>query len=181
MFVKIGSVEKPTDIVDLLLECHERIRTFIGIARRIAGAHDSPPREVGTAAARVTRYFSESLPLHVADEEQSILPRLQGKDPAIDAVLAEMHLEHERHEPQLEALLGTCRMIEQFPERLAEWAPGLAAVATALEQDFLGHLEKEEKVILPAIRNLASEKERHAMLHELRARRANLGVGPGAR
>jgi iron-sulfur cluster repair protein YtfE (RIC family) len=92
-----------------------------------------------------------------------------------------MHLEHERHEPQLEALLGTCRMIEQFPERLAEWAPGLAAVATALEQDFLGHLEKEEKVILPAIRNLASEKERHAMLHELRARRANLGVGPGAR
>jgi iron-sulfur cluster repair protein YtfE (RIC family) len=181
MFVKIGSVEKPTDIVDLLLECHERIRTFIGIARRIAGAHDSPPAEVRAAAARVTRYFSESLPLHVADEEQSILPRLQGKDPAIDAVLAEMHLEHERHEPQLEALLGTCRMIEQFPERLAEWAPGLAAVATALEQDFLGHLEKEEKVILPAIRNLASEKERHAMLHELRARRANLGVGPGAR
>lgn len=175
MFVKIGSVEKPSDIVDLLLECHERIRTFIGIARRLAGAQESPPGEVREAASRVARYFSESLPLHVADEEESILPRLGGKDPGIDAALAAMRAEHAEHEPQLEALLNTCRMLERSPERLAEWGPGLAAVASALEQDFFEHLDKEEKVILPAIRNLLSQEERDTMLRELRARRANLG------
>jgi hypothetical protein len=79
MLIKIGPQKEISDIVDLLLECHERIRSFIGLAGRLANCGPVSDTEVSDAAARVVRYFSESLPLHVADEEESILPRLLGR------------------------------------------------------------------------------------------------------
>jgi hypothetical protein len=73
MLIKIGSsVAETGDVVDLLLACHERIRFFIDLAIRIADTTDASNEEIREAAARVVRYFSESLPLHVADEEESI-------------------------------------------------------------------------------------------------------------
>src|ERR1051326_5002660 len=90
MLVKIGPLDEPSDIVDLLKECHERIRTFINLAGRLAKAEEISDTDVRDGAGRVARYFSEALPLHVADEEQSILPRLQGKSAELDAALSEM-------------------------------------------------------------------------------------------
>jgi iron-sulfur cluster repair protein YtfE (RIC family) len=171
MLIKIGPTEEPTDIVDLLVECHGRIRSFIGLAQRLATAQEVTPEEVRDAAARVVRYFREALPLHVADEEQSILPRLSGKTPDLDAALADMRNEHAEHEPHLESLLDTCRVLQTSPERLNEFRQTLQAAASTLEKEFVTHLEKEEQVILPAIRELATPEERAAMLQELRARR----------
>jgi iron-sulfur cluster repair protein YtfE (RIC family) len=171
MLVNVGPLKEPSDIVDLLKECHDRIRTFIGLAIRLANTEGLPDSEVLDAAARVARYFSEALPFHVADEEESILPRLQGKTPELDAGLSEMHDEHRDHEPQIEALLNVCRTLQQSPERLTEVRPKLLACATRLEQEFLSHLDKEENLIFPAIRQLSTHEERDAMLHELRARR----------
>src|SRR5690606_27503113 len=79
MYVTIGKKNPKTDLIDALLECHERIRTFIDVAQRIATSPNAPPEEIREAATRVRRYFDEALPRHVADEEQSILPRLAGK------------------------------------------------------------------------------------------------------
>jgi len=171
MLVNIGPPQEPSDIVDQLKECHDRIRTFISLAARLASTDVISDIEVREAAARVTRYFSEALPLHVADEEESILPRLHGKTAELDAALSEMHGEHREHEPQVETLLGVCRKLQTLPENLNELRPTLLASATKLGQEFLSHLDKEEKVILPAIRQLATVEERDAMLRELRARR----------
>ena len=38
------------------------------------------------ASRRCERYFSEALPLHVEDEEQSLLPRRRGRTPELDDV-----------------------------------------------------------------------------------------------
>jgi iron-sulfur cluster repair protein YtfE (RIC family) len=171
MLVNIGPLKEPSDIVDLLTECHERIRTFISLAVRLANTEEISIADTRDAAARVSRYFSEALPLHVADEEESILPRLQGKTAELDATLSEMHLEHTDHEPQVETLLNLCRTLKETPERLNELRSKLKTCATALEQEFLSHLDKEEKLILPAIRQLSTAEERDAMLRELRARR----------
>jgi iron-sulfur cluster repair protein YtfE (RIC family) len=171
MLVNIGPLNEPSDIVDLLIECHERIRKFIGLAVQLAKTEELADTDVRDAAARVTRYFFEALPLHVADEEESILPRLQGKTAELDASLSEMHEEHREHEPQVENLLNVCRTLQESPERLNELRPKLLACATRLEQEFLNHLEKEESVILPAIRQLSTTEERDAMLRELRGRR----------
>jgi iron-sulfur cluster repair protein YtfE (RIC family) len=126
MLIQIGSSKEPSDIVDLLIECHQRIRSFIGLAARLADADGNSLEEVRNAAKRVTRYFSEALPLHVADEEENILPRLSGKDTELDATLERMHREHVEHEPHLATLVEVCRVLEDSPQRARSRAPKAA-------------------------------------------------------
>ena len=172
MLINIGPSKEPSDIVDLLLECHERIRLFIGLARRMAEAQHASKDEVQDAAARVCRYFSEALPLHVADEEESIMPRLSGRRREVDSALDAMRRQHKTHESGLEQLLQTCRLLELFPERFDERRESLRRVAAELERDLNTHLREEEAVVVPAIRSLLTAEEREAMLSEFRARRS---------
>ena len=171
MLIQIGSSKEPSDIVDLLMECHQRIRSFIGLASRLADVEGNSPEEVRDAAKRVTRYFSGALPLHVADEEESILPRLLRKDTELDATLERMHREHVEHEPHLATLIEVCRMLEDSPQRLDQVRQRLRSTASWLETEFDRHLGQEEKVILPAIRGLLTKEERAEILNELRNRR----------
>jgi hemerythrin-like domain-containing protein len=171
MLIQIGSGKDPSDIVDLLLECHGRIRSFIGLTSRLATVERLSHDEIRDAAMRITRYFSEALPLHVADEEQTILPRLSGRSAELDATLQTMHREHREHEPQLQLLLDTCKTLHSSPERLDDLRQTLLGAASALEAAFIAHLEEEERSILPAIRTLLTSEERDVMLSELRSRR----------
>jgi iron-sulfur cluster repair protein YtfE (RIC family) len=175
--VQLGRREAAGDAVGLLLECHDRIRAFTALARRIAEA-GAPDREtVVDAALRVRRYFTEALPLHAEDEERSILPRLRGLDPAVDAELAAMTDEHRAHERPLAALVAACEEIARVPARLAELQPVVARAAAELEAHFEEHLAREEKVIFPAIRRLLDPAVDAAIVGEIRARRR---PGPAA-
>ena len=94
------------DAVTLLLACHDRIRHFTEIAERLAQNPGSPARDRQDAAGAVLRYYQVALPLHEADENESIYPRLHEKLPpgylaaanesmvqqhtAIDALVAEL-------------------------------------------------------------------------------------------
>jgi iron-sulfur cluster repair protein YtfE (RIC family) len=171
MLINIGPPKEPSDIVDLLLECHQRIRSFIGLAGRLATTEKPSHDEIREAAARVSRYFSEALPLHVTDEEQSVVPRLAGKDPELDIVLQKMHSEHVGHEPKLQVLLETCNTLKASPEMLDHLRETLRDAASSLDAEFAGHLKQEEDVILPAIRTLLTPNQQAEMLTELRERR----------
>jgi len=172
VLINIGPSKEPSDIVDMLLECHERIRLFVGLARQLAEIQDAPEEQVRDAAARIRRYFSEGLPLHVADEEESIQPRLCGRRPEVDNAMEAMLQEHKSHESLLEELVHTCGILEAFPGLLSKKREGLGRVAARLEHDLGTHLREEEAVVLPAIRSLLTDEEREAMLEEFRARRA---------
>jgi iron-sulfur cluster repair protein YtfE (RIC family) len=171
MLIQIGPSRDPSDIVDLLLECHERIRSFLSLANRLALARAASRDEISDAAARITRYFSDALPLHLADEEQSILPRLSGRTPELDAALESMHQEHLDHEPQLNTLVELCRKLQASPERLEELRHALLSTASMLGKTLSTHLEHEEQIILPAIRTCLPPRAQAAMLSELRGRR----------
>jgi iron-sulfur cluster repair protein YtfE (RIC family) len=158
--------------VDLLLECHERIRYFIALAIRLESAENPSVDEIREAAGRVIRYFADALPLHVADEEESILPRLSGRERDLDRTLGNLHHEHSEHEPQLERLLRTCRDLHDTPEKLAELRQSLETTASTLQRNFVQHLDMEEKVVLPTIRQFLTFEEQAAILRELRARRS---------
>jgi iron-sulfur cluster repair protein YtfE (RIC family) len=158
----------PADVVDLFLECHERIRSFTGLAGRLAAAGDATPEDVVEAAARVRRYFAEALPLHVADEDDSVAPRLAGLDAEVDDALAVMAREHREHEEPLRALLALCGELAAAPRRAGE----LGGVVAVLEPAFAAHLEREERVVFPAIRRLLAPAQQAALLDEVRARRA---------
>ena len=172
MLAKIGKPSAADDAVGLLLECHERIRSFLALARRIAEVGPSEPGSVPEAAARVRRYFTEALPLHAQDEEESILPRLRGLDPVVDAELEAMAREHREHERPLRALVGACEQLARAPESLPDLAPVVEEATAELERHFAEHLGREEAVIFPAVRRLLDRSADAAIVREIRARRA---------
>jgi hemerythrin-like domain-containing protein len=162
-------------LVELLLACHDRIRSFIGLARTLARDESSEPAQVVESCRRCERYFAEALPLHVADEEASILPRLAGKSPEVDAALATMASEHAEHARALEALLAALRELGKTPSSRAARSR-LGAAADPLGLAFDAHLALEERVLFPAISTLLEPTTRDEIVRELRLRRETKGA-----
>ena len=77
MLIGPGKHAAPGDAVDLLLECHARIRHFLALARRLGEARGESPTALSDTAAQVHRYFTLALPLHAQDEEEVILPAVR--------------------------------------------------------------------------------------------------------
>lgn len=171
--------ETPGGLVDLLLECHGRIRSFVALARQAASHVDAPHAEVVAACLRVERYFTVALPLHVTDEEQSVLPRIVGRSPDVDRALQAMREQHSQHEPKLRALLDASVAVRDAPAD-AERRAALAAAAEELDREFGEHLALEETVIFPAIGHLLSAAEQEEITAELRARRRVAPAAPPA-
>lgn len=159
------------DLVDLLGECHQRIRRFVELGRQAASREDVSPEQVVQACADVERYFAKALPLHVADEEQSIEPRLRGRSPSIDQALDAMVDQHEEHATSLEALLRASAKVRHAPQD-AQVRAELASAASALEAEFEKHLALEESVTFPAIRERLPPETQAAIIDELRERRS---------
>jgi iron-sulfur cluster repair protein YtfE (RIC family) len=174
MFIGIGGKKEPTDVVDLLLDCHTRIRSFSTLAARLAEVEGASDEEVAQSAAKVRRYFTMALPKHVEDEEESLLPRLMGKDPEVDRALQQMEDEHGSHEAPLRRLLELCDTLQRTPSSLPSLRGELGEVARWLVAEFEVHLQAEETIVLPAARRLLAPEELQAIHDELRRRRADV-------
>jgi iron-sulfur cluster repair protein YtfE (RIC family) len=156
-----GPTDRSTDLVGSLRDCHERIRFFCDLAGAIAKNPDAPAKEIAEAARRVRRYFLEAFPLHVADEEETLVPLLAGRDPAVDRALARMRADHDEHAPLLADLLARLEPLEH---------ESLAASAERLREVLLPHLAEEEAIVFPALA-LLSASERARARDEIRRRR----------
>ncbi len=171
MLTRFGGKAAPEDAVGLLLECHGRIREFVGMARRLGAARGEDAEAVRDAARRVRRYFTEALPLHARDEEESLVPRLRGRDPALDRELELMASEHREHEEPLARLVEACRTLERDPAQLAAVGEAVAAAAAELDVAFARHLAREESIVFPAVRRALSPADDEALVREIRGRR----------
>ncbi len=171
MLLKIGQRNKvPEDVVDLLLACHDRIRSFAALARKIGERTEASADEVTDACLRVERYFTESLPLHVCDEEESLLPRLLGRSAEVDRALDRMKVEHATHEYFLGRLANALSAVRQDPKS-REMRAALVVAADQLARTFVGHLTFEEAVLFPAIRRYLTPAMQTDVMNELRHRR----------
>jgi len=137
------------ELLGLLQACHGRIRHFLALAATLGQDTEHPAGQVAEACAATRRYFTEALPLHVADEELSLAPRLRGWSPVIDAALA----------------------ARSEDATAADGRRALAAVLPALTASLEAHLHAEEQVVFPALRHAMSADERRQVIAELRARR----------
>jgi hemerythrin-like domain-containing protein len=174
MLSKLGMPVAPTDAVDLLVECHGRIRSFLAMARSLAEARGAEAIDIADTAYRVHRYFALALPLHARDEEESVLPRLRGREPAVDAELEAMVRQHAEHRPVLDALVGACARLSRDPGRHAELGPVVGRAAEELQRHFADHLAREEGVVFPALRRLLDQEADSAIVREIRLRRESL-------
>lgn len=168
MLVSIGRRPASEGLVDLLGECHHRIRTFLRSAERLASASDPIGEDAITAARDIHRYFSSAFPLHLADEDESIAPRLRGSTAEIDRALATMSADHQAHGADVRCLVEMAFELRETGREpsLARLATVTATLGLALE----AHLELEERVLFPAIRALDVPVQL-VIVSEMRARR----------
>jgi len=164
--------QPPEDAVDLLIGCHQRIRHFTAAAVKLAHAQGASDEEIRQAAAAVYRYYSVSLPLHEADEEDTVRPRL---DPVagerVRHALLAMADQHQGIYEFVERLMPLLQLLEQNPGALPKVGGEMCSLTSALDEIFRAHLELEEQVIFPAIRESLPESARAEMLTEMQQRR----------
>lgn len=156
--------------VELLLACHGRIRSFTELAARLASNEPAPEAEVADAARRVHRYHVVALPLHQADEEISIAPRLEGG--ALAEPLAAMKREHVELDQILAGLLPLWEQLAKEPGRRGELSPRLSREVARMQALWSRHLAAEEELIFPALGRLPDLAR---IAEEMRARRVSSG------
>ena len=161
-----------TDAVELLVGCHQRIRHFTSVATKLAHAQGTEYQELSSTAESVYRYYSVSLPLHEADEEDSLRPRLDKlPDERLHHALAAMHDQHMAIDDLLERLLPLLRMVGNNPATLSEAGGEMCSITKALSEIFNAHLQMEEEVIFPAITTQLTEGDRAELTREMQDRR----------
>jgi iron-sulfur cluster repair protein YtfE (RIC family) len=162
----------PEDALELLVACHQRIRHFAAAASKLAHAQGATHDEIRMTAAGVYRYFSVSLPLHEADEEDTLRPRLDALgDARVHHALIAMHDQHQAIDELLERLLPLVLLVERNPAAIDQAGGEMCSITKALEDIFRAHLQLEEEVLFPAIRDQLSADVRAAMLVEMQHRR----------
>lgn len=166
MLVSLGKRALRPGIVPLLADCHAKIRFFSRLAVALGQQSAADEADVAARCGEVRRYFREALPLHVADEEESIRPRLAGHADA----LAQMHAEHDAHREALAALDAALSALSAAP-RSEQARAALRAVAEPLAEELEEHLVLEETSWFPTLAALPTEVQ-DAIIAELRARRA---------
>ncbi len=181
MLHSIGRGPKDDDrtLAGRLLDCHARIRSMTELACRIAETPRPDDQELEEAARRVRRYFRRALPMHVRDEEESILPRLVACAPDARPALERMRREHAEHEALVERVVAACEAIMSDPARSEDVRAALATDAARLAEAFDVHLREEEDDVFPLLASALDDDARHAIVLEMERRREADGGGGG--
>jgi hemerythrin-like domain-containing protein len=128
-----------------------------------------------------------ALPLHEADENVSLHPRLirvlghekSATDsietallrklggPAADAMVEQ----HESIDQLVERLVPLCTILRSQPAKLDELSQELHEISAALQEIFTAHLALEEKTVFPAMERFLSVDELAEIRREMRERR----------
>lgn len=175
--VKPSGPDDPTlkeeTAVDALLGCHDRIRYFTEVSQKLAGAAGQPPADIASAAMRVHRYFTVALPLHEADENNSLDPRLRRAVPEqrLAEASSEMVRQHKDINEVLQQLIPMWETLKTQPEALGSIAPALRDRSDRLNALFSGHLALEEETVFPAMREFLSQEDMDAIRAEMKERR----------
>ncbi len=147
--------------------CHERIRRFTGGLARMCALPDLSDPRVPDAAAQAYRYFSEGLPLHALDEDESLGPRLRRVAPACGPLLDELAQGHKEIDACLATLLPLLKSLSEG-HRVPDAT--FRAAVNLLRDVLIPHIEREEADLFPLCAAL-SQEDRLAITRELQARR----------
>jgi hypothetical protein len=163
-----AATEEP---IDLLMACHARLRHFSATALALSTRPDLDAPSVRDAAGQLARYFRLALPMHEADEEQSLAPALlatpagAGAADALDAMTAQHRLIHE----VLDELLPGWERLREEPDALDPDA--LAGPSRRLGAVLDVHLALEEAEIFPVVEIAIPVEERRRIHAAMRGRR----------
>jgi iron-sulfur cluster repair protein YtfE (RIC family) len=174
--IRTSEAVAPEGPAALLLSCHQRISHFTAMAVRLAGNPEASAGEICAAAEAIVRYFTSALPLHEADENESIFTRLHPVVPAAVAKSLEtMVSQHRAIDELLQSIIPLWQAVQSQPVELIELAPELKNLTNRLRLHLAAHLAMEEDVIFPALDKFLSAGERQKIEIEMHARRSRKG------
>jgi hemerythrin-like domain-containing protein len=164
----------------LLSDCHRRIEKFLEQIIRVCetargGVLDAGRRE---ALQLALRYFRQAAPLHTADEETSLFPRVRERVQSGDTTAQQALTVMERLEADHDAAdvrhavideLGI-RWLEQSTLEAAE-AARLEAEARALRAFYAAHIAVEDNELFPLAEQVLTEDTVETLGREMAARR----------
>lgn len=155
------------DPLAALAGCHAKIRQYMDGLTRLVTLDDLRDPRVIPSAQMAVRYFSIGLPLHAADEDDSIAPRLATRVPGCEALLDSLEIEHGAIDACLARLIPQLSMLAEGgqPSRAA-----LRAEVGFLRDILLPHIEREEAEMFPLLSEL-TPLDRMQIGRELLARR----------
>lgn len=171
------------DPIGLLSDCHRRIERFLSVLVQVSaqargGALTGEQR---TALETALRYFRKSAPVHTADEEESLFPRLRALNrPAVKEVLERVDTLERDH---AEAAISHAEVDSLGQDWLASGSLPPAGIArfanllTGLLELYRAHILVEERNVFPAA-NLLNEAQRSAIGAEMAVRRGIENIQP---
>lgn len=165
--------------IGLLSDCHRRVERFLAQLLAVAEAcrgEQLAPRE-REALATGLRYFQQAAPLHTADEEASLFPRLRaaGRSGApCDSVLAALQRLESEHD---DADAGHAEVDELGKRWLSEGtlepadAARLVKRLRELRAFYATHIALEDEYLFPMAARVLSAAEIESVGREMAARR----------
>lgn len=159
--------------LEMLSACHGRIETQFASLRRLVPyllAH-GVDEEARTVATRVMRYFDTAARHHHADEEDDLFPALIESMAGSDAICLREMIDGLKADHRV---LEACwRHLRSLLERIAagEQVSLVADDVEALAVRYAGHIEREEKELLPMAARLLSDDDLARIGRAMRARR----------
>jgi hemerythrin-like domain-containing protein len=161
-----------SDPIGMLKDCHQRIKSFLGILSVVVGrAHGrNLTSEERSAIQAAIQYFRVGGKRHTADEEESLFPRLRASDMDIEEIdrLENDHREADDLHDSVEQLYS--QWIED--SKLGpEDTQRLISETGRLSQVYAGHIRIEEDVVFARAEKLL---DRHTIVEigsEFRLRR----------
>lgn len=159
--------QPPADPVAALTACHDRIRQYTSGLERLCALPSLRDPQVPPAAAQAHRYFSEGLPLHAADEDRSLGPRLMKVAPEAAPLVGRLAAEHVQIDAALEVLLP---LLLKLSEGGTVEEEALRHASRQLSSVLIPHILLEEAELFPLCARL-TVADREAFREELVARR----------
>ncbi len=177
MPVQIGAkTHNFTDPTGLLSDCHRRIEMFLETLAAAGKVMDAPP-SVDTARALQSAlvYFRQAAPKHTADEEQSLFPRLRGREePELKSALSTLDRLEKDHEAVSSLHAEVERLAETYLETGSLSASDVQAFQTAvarLQETYREHIRVEDFTVFPLAAHLLSDSDKSAIAQEMATRR----------
>lgn len=159
---------------EILSTCHEhileRLTTLEAVGRDLVDSTEIT--EVHLAQlGDILAFLDTAIPIHSADEEQSLFPRLRDRPPFVGVEgtpMDCMEAEHVNH-GQLKARLKVA-IVKRNAAAAGRYALEMAG-------EYRAHIQKEEEILFPMAREIITDAATiDAMTREMRARRREVGL-----
>ena len=160
----------PRDVVEVLLDAHVATRQMVSLASALCS--QSCTAQTRETAQSIADFVEWVVPLHCADEDVSLAPRLAGRDRAVDVALRQMHREHLALEAPLSRVRLLCSMVARDVTRMHALRFELARAAEELSAQLERHQAYEESTVIPALKRLLYVDELESIAAEMQTRRA---------